>query len=98
MTGGIVYDGSKYFGANPGGVIWIDGKPFVQPRDSLWETTPAYIAARINTYSTDITTIDAYSIINVHPWSHSYEDIRTIVDMLNDKVEVVSVDRRWNRC
>lgn len=96
VTGGIVYDGSKYFGANPGGVIWIDGKPFVQPRDSLWETTPAYIAARINTYSTDITTIDAYSIINVHPWSHSYEDIRKIVGMLNENVEVVSVDRLIN--
>jgi len=96
VTGGIVYDGSKYFGANPGGVIWIDGKPFVQPRDSLWETTPAYIAARINTYPTDITTIDAYSIINVHPWSHSYEDIRKIVGMLNENVEVVSVDRLIN--
>lgn len=96
VTGGIVYDGSKYFAANPGGVIWIDGKPFVQPRDSLWETTPAYIAARINTYPTDITTIDAYSIINVHPWSHSYEDIRTIVGMLNENVEVVSVDRLIN--
>lgn len=96
VTGGIVYDGSKYFGTNPGGVIWIDGKPFVQPRDSLWETTPAYIAARINTYSTDITTIDAYSIINVHPWSHSYEDIRKIVGMLNENVEVVSVDRLIN--
>lgn len=96
VTGGIVYDGGKYFTANPGGVIWIDGKPFVQPRDSLWETTPAYIAARINTYSTDITTIDAYSIINVHPWSHSYEDIRKIVGMLNENVEVVSVDRLIN--
>ena len=93
VRGGIVYDGSKYFGANPGGVMWVNGKPFIQPRDSLWETTPAYIAARINTYSTDITTIDAYSIINVHPWSHSYSDIRTIVGMLNDNVEVVSVDR-----
>ncbi len=96
VTGGIVYDGSKYFGANPGGVIWINGKPFVQPRDSLWETTPAYIAARINTYPTDITTIDGYSIINVHPWSHSYEDIRKIVGMLNENVEVVSVDRLIN--
>src|SRR5690606_21609626 len=32
------------------------------------------------------------SVINVHPWSHSYEDIRTIVNMLDDDVEVVSVD------
>lgn len=96
VTGGIVYDGSKYFGANPGGIMWIDGKPFVQPRDSLWETTPAYIAARINTYPRDITSIDGYSIINVHPWSHSYEDIRKIVGMLADDVEVVSVDRIIN--
>lgn len=96
VNGGIVYEGSKYFGSYPGGVMWVNGKPFIVPRDSLWETTPAYIAARINTYSTDITTIDAYSIINVHPWSHSYEDIRTIVGMLNDNVEVVSVDRLVN--
>ena len=39
-----------------------------------------------------ITSVDiALAGNNVHPWSHSYEDIRTIVDMLNDKVEVVSV-------
>lgn len=93
VTGGIVYDGNKYFGNVRGGVVWIDGKPFVGPRDSLWETTPAYIAARINTYEKDITSIDGYTIVNVHPWSHSYEDIRTIVGMLNDDVEVVSVDR-----
>ena len=96
VNGGIVYDGYKYFGANPGGVVWINGKPFLQPRDSLWETTPAHIADRINTYSTDITTIDAYSIINVHPWSHTYQDIRTIVNMLNENVEVVSVERLIN--
>ena len=93
VTGGIVYQGSKYFGGVRGGVVWINGKPFVGPRDSLWETTPAYIAARINTYEKDVTSIDGYSIINVHPWSHSYDDVRTIVGMLNDDVEVVSVDR-----
>lgn len=93
VEGGIVYDGSKYFGSVQGGVIWIDGKPFVGPRDSLWETTPAYIAARLNTYEKDITSINGYSIINVHPWSHSYDDIRTIVNMLNDDIEVCSVDR-----
>lgn len=93
VKGGVVYDGGKYFTANPGGVMWVDGKPFVQPRDSVWETTPAYIAARINTYPVDIHSVDGYSIINVHPWSHSYDDIRAIVNMLNDNVEVVSIDR-----
>ena len=93
VIGGIVYDGNKYFGNVRGGVEWVNGKPFVGPRDSLWETTPAYIAARLNTYETDIHSVDGYSIINVHPWSHSYEDIRTIVNMLNDNIEVCSVDR-----
>ena len=93
VSGGIVYQGGKYFGGIRGGVVWINGKPFVGPRDSLWETTPAYIAARLNTYEKDITSVNGYSIINVHPWSHSYADVRTIVGMLNDDVEVVSVDR-----
>lgn len=92
VKGGIVYEGNKYFGAVPGSVYWANGKPFVGPRDSLWETTPEYIAARINMYDTDPTKIDGYSIINVHPWSHSYEDIRTIVNMLDSDVEVVSMD------
>ncbi len=96
VTGGIVYEGNKYFGNVQGGVMWVNGKPFVGPRDSLWETTPAYIAARINTYPRDITTIDGYTLVNVHPWSHSYADIRTIVGMLDDDVEVVSVDRLIN--
>ena len=93
VSGGLVYEGNKYFGGVKGGVVWVNGKPFVGPRDSLWETTPAYIAARINTYERDITSIDGYTIVNVHPWSHSYEDIRTIVNMLADDVEVVSMDR-----
>lgn len=93
VKGGIVYEGGKYFGGVRGGVMWVNGKPFVGPRDSLWETTPAYIAARINTYEKDITSVDGYTLVNVHPWSHSYEDIRAIVKMLNSDVEVVSVDR-----
>lgn len=102
LTGGLVLNGNKYFGgAYSGGVYWKNGKPFIVPRDSLWSTTPAYIAARINMYAAtdtghDPTNIDAYSVINVHPWSHNYNDIRTIVDMLSDNVEVVSLDRIVN--
>lgn len=99
LKGGLVLNGGRYFeGAYSGGVYWKNGKPFIVPRDSLWSTTPAYIAARINMYAssatgTDVTTTDAYSVINVHPWSHNYADIRTIVGMLADNVEVVSLDR-----
>lgn len=99
LTGGLVLNGGRYFqGAYSGGVYWKNGKPFIVPRDSLWSTTPAYIAARINMYAssetgTDVTCTDAYSVINVHPWSHNYSDIRTIVGMLAENVEVVSLDR-----
>lgn len=98
LEGGLVLDGYKYFGgAHSGGVYWKNGKPFIVPRDSLWETTPAYIAARINMYAAsekghDVSDINAYSVINVHPWSHSYTDIRAIVNMLSENVEVVSLD------
>lgn len=99
LDGAIVYTGGRYFdGAYSGGVYWRNGKPFIVPRDSLWSTTPAYLAARVNMYAdtadgTDITKMDAYTVINVHPWSHNYADIRTICGMLADNVEVVSVDR-----
>lgn len=102
LKGGLVLNGGRYFqGAYSGGVYWKNGKPFIVPRDSLWSTTPAYIAARINMYAstetgTDPTTTDAYTVINVHPWSHNYSDIRTIVGMLSDNVEVVSLDRIVN--
>ncbi len=99
LEGGLVLNGNKYFGGDySGGVYWKNGKPFIVPRDSLWNTTPAYIAARINMYAAtetghNITDIDAYTVVNVHPWSHNYADIRTIVGMLADNVEVVSLDR-----
>jgi len=99
LKGGLVLNGNKYFGGSySGGVYWSNGKPFIVPRDSLWTTTPAYVAARINRYAStttgkDITNIDAYTVINVHPWSHNYKDIRTIANMLSENVEIVSVDR-----
>ncbi len=99
LKGGLVLNGGRYFeGQYSGGVYWKNGKPFMVPRDSLWETTPAYIAARINKYAAsttgkDITNNDAYTVINVHPWSHNYNDMRTIVNMLSENVEVVSIDR-----
>ena len=102
LKGGLVLNGGRYFeGQYSGGVYWKNGKPFIVPRDSLWETTPAYIAARINKYAAtesgkDITDTDAYTVINVHPWSHNYNDMRTIVGMLSDNVEVVSMDRLVN--
>ncbi len=100
VKGAIVYEGDKYYNDSPthaGGVYWRKGKPFIVPRESLWNATPAYIAARINYYAsvsggTNKNQIDAYTVVNVHPWSHTYSDIRKIVNMLDSNIEVVSVD------
>jgi hypothetical protein len=108
LKGGLIYQGGSYFSGVNGGVYWADGKdakgnavkkPFIGPRDSLWSTTPAYIAARIMMYPKDIHSINGYTIVNVHPWSHNYQDVRAICEMIgrsDPDVEVVSMERLYD--
>ncbi len=87
-----------------GGVVWYNDKPFVYDRESLainWEITAergitrteaiSQMAYRINNvYKRDINSIEGYTIINVHPWSVSYEDAVTLTKQFNDDVIVVT--------
>jgi hypothetical protein len=50
------------------------------------------MAARINSYSKDPTTIAGYTAINLHPWSMSYQDAVKLVSLLDEDVVVVSAD------
>ena len=81
-----------------GGVMWVNGKPFVTNRDVLWAkngTSPsdlekAQVAYKINQYERDIHKIEGYSFYTVHTWSWTYEDVCDMVSMLDDNVVVVT--------
>lgn len=91
LNGGIYCYGEKYCGGK-GSVYWGNDKPFVSIRETLWDADVNVVAERINNYSTDITSIEAYTAINLHPWSMDYYDVVDLVSKLDDHVEVVTAD------
>ncbi|MBJ6362464.1 GxGYxYP domain-containing protein [Paenibacillus sp. GCM10012307] len=89
LDGAILLYGEKYVG--PGGKVhWVDGKPFVGIRETLWSTDPVAMANRINGYETDPTKAEGYTIVNVHPWSHTMADVKKVVDNLDGHVKIVT--------
>jgi hypothetical protein len=49
-------------------------------------------AATVNGYPADINSINGYSVINIHPWTVSIENLSYFVSQLDDGVEVISAD------
>ena len=91
LKGAIYCYGDRYAGGH-GSVFWSNGKPFVSIRETLWNADVEAMAARINSYSKDPTTIAGYTAINLHPWSMSYQDAVKLVSLLDEDVVVVSAD------
>ena len=95
LMGGFVFNGYNYKGGN-GAVVWSDnGKPFVAPKESLWQEQPGEVVARIGQYWRDYTRIEGYTYINLHPWSHTYQDVEYVVSELrkNPNIEIISPDQ-----
>ena len=90
LKGAMYMYGNKYAGGL-GSIRWSDnGKPFVSFRESLWDSSPIDIAGRINGYDRNYQDIKGYTLINLHPWSHSYQDVEQMVALLGDHVVVLS--------
>lgn len=81
---GIFYEtGDRYVEAK-GKLWWSDGKPVVAIRESLWTVQGPNseeaceniyeMARRISNYNKTPDSISGYTAINVHVWSHDYED------------------------
>lgn len=94
-------DGERY--AAGGGQVWfVNDKPFVSVRQSLWypdgegsEVPAEWIeeqAALVNAREADIRSINGYSVINIHPWTVSVENLAYFVSLLDDGVEVITGD------
>lgn len=94
IDGIFYYYYSNYAGGH-GVIHWINGKPVITGRFNLWSPqfeTPQSLATKLNSLSTDITTANGYSLISVHVWSHSVDDVVQCVKLLNKNVRVVSPD------
>lgn len=84
---------SDYAGGK-GEIKWINSKPVITGRYKLWEgfETPSSIAAKLNNLSTDIHSVDGYSLIPVHIWSMGVDQIVECAGLLNDNVRIVTPD------
>ena len=78
-----------------------NGKPFVSVRLSLWhpsnkagnithEWLDSY-AEKINSMPVSPNTIDGYTVLNVHPWTVSVDDLDYLVSRLDGHIETVYV-------
>ena len=81
----------------------MNDKPFVTVGFSLWhdsgdaaQVTNEWLAeqaAIINAKPADITTINGYTVINVHPWTVGPDDLAYFVSQLGDNVEVLPAEQ-----
>lgn len=102
IKGGVLsLDPDRYQGGE-GKVYFANGKPFVSNRLSLWHpdgenalVTEEWLKEQadiINSYPADMETINGYSVINVHPWSISVENLAYFVSQLDEDVQLVTLD------
>jgi hypothetical protein len=87
---GIFYEAGDRYVAPKGAIWWSNGKPVVGIRETLWtvDTTnsntmfydPYQMAYRISTYDKTPNSINGYTAVNVHAWSHTYADVLKMVE------------------
>ena len=78
-----------------------NGKPFVSVRLSLWHPSNCMgnitkewlddYADKINSFPVSPNTIDGYTVLNIHPWTVTIEDLDYLVSKLDSHIEFVYV-------
>ena len=94
---GVLYKSGNRYSGGRGFLRWSNGKPVVAFRESLWSNINNnnrdiyQMAYRITQYAKNPATIDGYTLINVHAWSHDYSSVEKIVQWLrtNDRDVIV---------
>jgi hypothetical protein len=96
VLGLMLKTGAAYKGL-AGQTNWIDGKPVLSPEYSLWEgfDTPQTVINGLNAASREaLNDPDAYTVVNVHPWSGNPMDkVSEIVQGLDNNVEVINLEQ-----
>lgn len=102
IKGGILQIDPERYAGGEGKVFFTNDKPFVSVRLSLWhpsgnanEVTQEWLKEQadiVNNYPADISSINGYSVINVHPWTVGPDDLKYFVSQLDSDVVVISAD------
>ncbi len=102
IHGGILQMDPGRYASGEGRVYFVNDKPFISVRLSLWhpsgnpdEVTHEWLSEQaniVNASPADISSINGYTVINVHPWTVNADDLAYFVSCLGDNIEVISAD------
>ncbi len=103
IQGGIWELDPDRYGSGKGRVWWVDGKPFVSVRFTLWYPTCNMadvtndwldnMASQVNAMPIAPNNESGYSVVNVHPWTMNQASIDYFVSKLDkNKIELVYAD------
>jgi len=102
IEGGFIEFDPIYYGGGHGRMFFTkNGKPFVSVRETMWKPSDYMnrpgdrgwldeMIIRINASTVDPTTEFGYTLLNVHPWSTTIEDLNYVIAHLSDDIQVVS--------
>jgi hypothetical protein len=92
---GIFYYYYSNYAQGNGQIYFLNNKPVITARYNLWSGTfesPETLADKLNSLSTDVTSKQSYSLIAVHVWTNSVDDVVKCASYLNKNVRVVTPD------
>jgi len=97
---GVYYLNYWRYEGGDGQITFIDGKPVIAMRENMWGLNDNQIislAEKINNHSRNLRSPEAYSIMNLHAWTHDLSDAELLVAHLDDHVKVVTMDELFQQ-
>lgn len=102
IYGGIWELDPDRYSSGRGRIFWSDDKPFVSVRFTMWHESGRQgacdrewieqFAAKVNAMKADPAHAEGYSVINIHPWTMSMENVDRFVSLLGGHIELVYAD------
>lgn len=102
IYGGIWELDPDHYRGGRGKIFWAEGKPFISVKYSLWHPSdrPGNVTKeflddfikKINSLEVNPRGEDGYTVINIHPWTITMDDVDYVVRGLDDKFELVYAD------
>lgn len=97
---GAYYVNYDRYERGAGKIEYVDGKPFIAMRENMWgfdKTQIMDLAEKINRHAKNPVNPEAYTIMNLHAWTHNLKDAELLVSFLEPHVKVVNMDELFQQ-